>query len=73
MFIDKDCAERGCACYDDRIDKNQTEVIDLKENYTYLVFDETGTLVELYLPKKSEDAEVPEKISKIINIGLNEE
>ena len=28
MLISKECFERGCSCYDDRVDKDPVEVVE---------------------------------------------
>lgn len=70
MIADKGCAERGCACYDDRIDTDGVEMIELKPNQTAIVLNEHGHLVEFYMPKHKDDDVVPDNIVQIMRILL---
>lgn len=69
MIIDKGCAERGCACYDDRIDKNGVELVDLESNDVAFVFDAKGTLKNIYLPK-DDNMIVPDIVVEIIELAI---
>ena len=42
MIVDKGCFERGCACYDDRVDKDGVEVV--KQEWTNLTDAEIGEI-----------------------------
>jgi hypothetical protein len=39
MLVSKECWERGCSCYDDRVDKDPVEVVNLTELTDQQVFD----------------------------------
>lgn len=43
MLIDKACFERGCACYDDRLDKDAVEVF--RKEWVDLTDDEIAEAV----------------------------
>jgi hypothetical protein len=43
MLIDKACFERGCACYDDRLDKDAVEVV--RKEWVDLTDDEIAEAV----------------------------
>lgn len=68
MIVDKGCAERGCACYDDRVDEDGVEMVDLEPLDTAFVFDQDGHLKNIYLPKDG-DRPVPEIIIQIIELA----
>ena len=42
MIVDKGCFERGCACYDDRIEQDGVEVV--KQEWTNLTDEEIGEI-----------------------------
>lgn len=42
VIVDKGCFERGCACYDDRVDKDGVEVV--KREWTNLTDEEIGRI-----------------------------
>lgn len=39
MLVSKECWERGCSCYDDRVDKDPVEVVNLTGLTDQQVFD----------------------------------
>jgi hypothetical protein len=43
MILDRGCFERGCACYDERVDKDGIEVI--KEEWVGLTDEEVSALL----------------------------
>jgi hypothetical protein len=45
MILDRGCFERGCACYDDRVDKDGIEVV--KKEWVGLTDEEINNLWEM--------------------------
>ena len=43
MLVSKECFERGCSCYDDRVDKDPVEVV--KREWVGLTGDERHQLI----------------------------
>ena len=43
MLVSKECWERGCSCYDDRVDKDPVEVV--KREWVGLTDEETKEII----------------------------
>lgn len=46
--------------------------IELQPNHTAMVFDETGHMIEIYMPDHEDDALVPPKILAVLELVLND-
>ena len=46
--------------------------IELPPNHTAIIIDETGRMVELYMPDHDDDHEVPSKIVEVLNLLLDD-
>ena len=46
--------------------------IELQPNHTAIVFDETGHMIELYMPDYDDESLVPTKIVEVLNLILND-
>jgi hypothetical protein len=67
LIADKGCAERGCACYDPRIDKDGVEMEEVKK-----AVDITTTLDERgsRYGKFKDHAEITQKLKYIIRLHM---
>jgi hypothetical protein len=59
MLVSKECWERGCSCYDDRVDKDPVEVVkwvgltDEEVNEFYWISASTLEAIEAKLKEKN--------------------
>ena len=49
-----------------------TTKIELQPGHTAIVFDETGRMIELYMPDHEDEDSVPEQIVKVLNLILDD-
>ena len=45
MLVSKECWERGCSCYDDRVDKDPVEVVKRVEVLSYYFDQDSGRMI----------------------------
>ena len=69
MILDRGCFERGCACYDERVDKDGIEVT--KKEWVGLTWEEMTNLIADVRGKENKSYE--EKVNPTLEILKNAE